>query len=1089
MQEHSEFERHVNAASWKRAGLTACLFALFGIIFYAVTAPHTAYPGYSAVSIGELSGLDVAPDLSRPLFRFLAPLWAGCFKSLGTAFGFNLLAALLGGFLLGAIPWCVWFWVYRLIGLETESEGDAKAATLAGIATGLAMLFSLPIWTASTRFNPAIADLAAFTLAFILLSWYTRSEKWIWLALASLILGVASAESLYVLLPTPLVILFAGRIEWIIAGDRIRPSFWRSIMLAPAGYLADHGWAIYQGVSANSIQDTFSTAIPHVIEIIRSQYYTFLSFFEHGYIPILATSFVLMAVVILFCHWTFQGEVRRSILFLGPILSLIACYALYNATGTAWMACGETGRFPVWTAASACIAFGFMAAYWRVLPTLVTGNEESDFDEDEGPSLKQSAFRQKVSQLILALLMSSLAISSIFNLFRYRKHDGDFADFAANRILENREGRDWIFSDGILDANLLILAHDRGEAIQLFSPYRANDHRYIETLTTRLKKSLSEHIWLRAEPLLHQNLILFMEELFASMSEIHTRLICLQGSDLWHSIKLLPKVETFFVGGIPADRKAQRADRETLVAIWNEIADLMAIESEKAPFLPSEKLRNALRRKISLEVNNYGTELEDQGEENEAFEIYQLACRFNPDNVSALLNLVHLAEMRTIHPEQLPAFQKRVLEIVKDRTLRYPLWALSRHCGYIRNYKVFQGRGLTWACSSSPASTLETLRQAQNRRIDPKDDTILTFSLALAQAAAGNFDESLSGYREILDKDPKNLAAISGTTRILYRQGKIQEALTVLENSAKAGLSQLTLRSEWALYYLMNGDFDRALPLVSDPELWKQNPAMVSILGFILLKRGELDQVENVILPKMDKLLTGTDVYFTHLLRGQLNMAKGPSHYKNARAFFHRALQNRPDVHAILDEILKLDCALDDYQAAEITSLRILRNHPEHAHANYVIGTLRLSTCNLAEADHYLAEAIKHATNFFEAYNNYAEVLIRRSRFDHAREIALKATEMAPRNGNAWAVLADAQIHMGQKELAKASIAKAHELNPIEIRYAFIDARIAKAEHDRAGFDAAIQKLKGSTLSLIERQDLSELENWDTNPAPIQLSL
>ena len=145
-----------------------------------------------------------------------------------------------------------------------------------------------------------------------------------------------------------------------------------------------------------------------------------------------------------------------------------------------------------------------------------------------------------------------------------------------------------------------------------------------------------------------------------------------------------------------------------------------------------------------------------------------------------------------------------------------------------------------------------------------------------------------------------------------------------------------------------------------------------------------------------------------------------------------------------------------------------------------MIGTLRLSTCNLPEAEHYLAESVKHATNFFEAYNNYAEVLIREKRFDQAREIALKATELAPQNGNAWAILADAQIQAGQKELAKTSIGKAHQLNPLEIRYAFIDARIAKADNNRAAFDEAIRKLKNYPLSLVERQDLAELEKWDT---------
>ena len=89
----------------KRMSWTAALLA--GVL-YCLTVCETAFPGRSAQWIAQLSGLDVRATFERPLLFILGSFVKSLPLPGSLALRFNLLAAIFGAVLVGAIFRVVW---------------------------------------------------------------------------------------------------------------------------------------------------------------------------------------------------------------------------------------------------------------------------------------------------------------------------------------------------------------------------------------------------------------------------------------------------------------------------------------------------------------------------------------------------------------------------------------------------------------------------------------------------------------------------------------------------------------------------------------------------------------------------------------------------------------------------------------------------------------------------------------------------------------------------------------------------------------------------------------------------------------------
>ena len=88
-----------------------------------------------------------------------------------------------------------------------------------------------------------------------------------------------------------------------------------------------------------------------------------------------------------------------------------------------------------------------------------------------------------------------------------------------------------------------------------------------------------------------------------------------------------------------------------------------------------------------------------------------------------------------------------------------------------------------------------------------------------------------------------------------------------------------------------------------------------------------------------------------YMVRGYILKHNGPKDYLTARGAFLRALKLNKNLTAIQEEVLRLDDALGVPAFSEQDAKVVLRQNPEHAFANYLLGTVRLSRGELDKAE------------------------------------------------------------------------------------------------------------------------------------------
>ena len=84
------------------------------------------------------------------------------------------------------------------------------------------------------------------------------------------------------------------------------------------------------------------------------------------------------------------------------------------------------------------------------------------------------------------------------------------------------------------------------------------------------------------------------------------------------------------------------------------------------------------------------------------------------------------------------------------------------------------------------------------------------------------------------------------------------------------------------------------------------------ILAYATMDQGKFDEVENVILPRMEKIVGTADDYNILVTRGRLFQAKGQPFFPQAREAFLRAARLRPDYPDVMHHVLQLDRQMQD---------------------------------------------------------------------------------------------------------------------------------------------------------------------------------
>ena len=1029
--------------NWLFAGALAAAAA---ILYFASLAGY-AFPGESAQLMVYWKGLDVPDAPVYPLMAFFAKLLGGG----------NLIAPVCGVvstvllFLLVSA-----FIAARVTGEGAETQKGPVSLVAAFTAT-VVFVLTPAVRSSATHLEPKLFDfmwaLAAFALS--LPFFRLKSMPSVFAILLGVMVGLGACDtSLFVmLLPfylalvcfvssaagrkpyIPLflvlaafvvsVVVFLGQVE-LPVGDYLK-----SVAREMSSYTAVPGWMFIA---------IFAT-LPFVTALFSS-----------------ASAFSEKPGIV---QWTFHAAMTFvAILAVATSLSPSAIMEPY-------------GRFPVATSAFAACLSGYLAAYWW--------------------------HRRKSPVALVAggIFSFVLLVTCGWNLFTFDGDRGAFADQVARRVVEDLGGRRWFVSDGTLDSHVKLVAEDAGKEVHVVALSRDLDEKYLAKLADIVRL---EGIGGAKNGELQLSLTLgvlpFLQDWFASDPEAAKGVAIWGAPDIWYSANIVPVPEFLFFG---ADEK--RVPDWTAWAAFDKILEAPkgwgSYHDRKATD-PLDRLRFSLRRHVGFVANNRGVWLQDKHRDDDAWKMYELVLNdIDHDNICAIFNEVGMVGAK--HPQAVAKqrdLERMLRAAVDDTNRRYILWRLGTYYGYIRNPDVFVRLGHAWARSGRPGDALSQIRRAIDFVPTDKRSVLLNMMAAL-YASDNKQKQSRQIYESILAKNSRDHDALIGMMRLELLDGNSAKALEFLQRAAESSGEGKRAKIELAMVAMMKNNLDEAKNLVkkatdSDPkdlQCW-------SLLAAVTIQQIDAEkdakkraamqkELENVILPTMEKQSGGVHDYYIQATRGFVLLKKGEEKRREARDAFLAASKARPDVTATQNLVLGLDISMDDKDGAETHAKDVLRRNRSAPLANYVMGSLALGRGELDDAVLYLHKAADAAQPVPLALNDIAEALRRRQEYAEAERYARKAVQAAPSLYVAWETLGAVLMDQGKNlDEAESCIRKACDLSKAkngheaDIRMLISLARVQLKRGDKQHAKVSIRKVQNriSELSAFERREFEEVK-------------
>ncbi len=1093
MADNNMVERGLGMRLW----LCSIGASLVALVIYSLTLAGYVFPGESAHLFTQWMGLDA---LEAPLH----PIWGGIVKAVGgaswpttMAIRMNLVSLVCGVLSAGLLCGLVGFFVYNTIDQEDALKLARGCSVLAGLVAAFTFIFSTAIWQPSTHLEYRLFDVFLALLVFAL---YMPALRWPkLLPFFSLVIAAGAAAGLVesvIFLPLMPMYLFllvvvsvkagrkfylpvgiflaAGTICYILFMNSVAGDYLRLPEAAAGGY-----------DGASVVWQKNWTSFTHEMRL----WFTrpgWLYIFVLAVLPFVACGFA--AVRGLNNERTWSQYVFHTAI---TILMIIATATPLSPESVL----RPFGISPVATSTLVAAVCGYLAAYWYLLARIPLPAVE--FDKVE-PVI---VIGRKVAPFAAGAFASLLVLTALVNAFACSRDRGAFADICAGEIIDRLGDRTWIVTDGMLDDHLRTVAATRGKELNFICLHRDMDDAYL--------KEFAELVKAKGLKAGHANLALsiqlgvlpFLQDWFAGDQTVENQTAIFGVPDFWYMAERVPVPECMFFGGTKNIKSVDGAKAKAdFLAFWKKMEPVLHSEKNKGSRAirdednPVDAMRLQLRRHVGFIANNLGVALQDLGMDADAFDLYELVLKtIDCDNICALFNEFEMARAgvkeAVAHKSEI---ERQLKAIVDDPQRRYLLWSLSRYYGYIRSPEIFARMGYAWARSGQTGNAIAQVQRAIN--FVPADRQAGLLNMMAAIYASGNLaHKSSEVYKQVLAKDANNHDALMGLTRLSLQKGALDEAKGYLAKAVKAASNKETSGFDWALLHLMNNDLAAArLALQKVTDIQPKSLQAWSLLAGVLLqqidqakdetaKKKIFQELDDVILPKMETIADSPRDYFVQMTRALVWMRKGRAFQKQARDALVVASSSRPDINVVGDMILNLDIAMDDGESAEKHARQILRQDRNNKLANYVMGSLRLKEGDYMMAETFLRLSVKAERPIAAAQNDLAEVLRRLQRYDEAEKFARDAVKTAPELYVAWETLGSSLLDQN-KDLAEAekcvrkAISLSKEKNQIDdLRMLITLARVQIAKGDLGRARTTLRTLR-NRQSELSKYDLGELE-------------
>ncbi len=1107
------FKKYLFATPWHLIRFFIPLTAVVPFIVYYMTVFGHVYPGLSAYLTASAAGLCQPDDLAHPFFTlvtravatlpyFSLPLRLNLFSAVCgaiTVASFYLFTARMvfvcacedSGGAMAALPPRT-----RELGDDTRDKDEttfslnsdgsisipasvlahnrrvSHAAVLGGLGAAVALAFCAPFWLVSTRLYPFTFDLMLFFTILNLLVSYDQRERLMSLFLGAFLLAACCVESPLFLLLLPIGGLFLLR-SMILNQQATAFKVLTALLMGMAGALIACA-ALWKAAELCSV-----IAVPAPRPILRVFQATVMQE-AISWIPSYGWSYIFVQVLfptaIALFVFTFSFHKRTTVFFLSQ-LALTVCLvpSLLNLRISPWGIARSTSKVPVFSYVIIALLAGLMIAVWRLMHEMFKEKIDDDLDYYE---YRDNPLVCRIGSSLCWPLLFLICVVPFRSFTDIDPRDGTFADTVTEAIYRELGPRDWVVNAHLLQYHLMIRAFQDGRNLRFISTDAASESYDAAQLTACIQEDASfdpyRYRLLNAADLSPAS---FLREWLQHETNAYQRVVLFTSPELWRANGFMALPTGFFLSGLP---HTTPVDAVALLARHKAFVETMR------PYLFPEasdnirlfgSMRAALRRQLAFMANELGFLLASQNHVAEAEEVLQQAEPLAPNNLCILLNRYHLAKLLSAQSATLSGIEGRLRDIpqqvntflLKADTLQAEYGTLINpdDLEYVR--KNYWGKAATFRhlVISSPALRAEPLTALRDKKRE-------LYQTITQHIDTFEFEDAERQLNLLLDLDDKDRFALLNKARIAIEQKNLPEAGLWIDLAKENGAKPAELIWHDAAILILNGKLAEARALLntvipvtpSDIRLW-------GLLGDILLRQGEYPELENRVFPALRSATSKKEHYLMYMVRGYILKHNGPKDYSSARTAFLKALSLNKNLTAIREEVLLLDDALNVPAFCEQDAKMVLRQNPEHALANYLLGSVRLSRGELEKAEDLFTRSLENERNA-PAYAGLGAVMLEKNKLDAAEKLLRRAAELDPSRAFTWNTLARVFLASDRLDEASQALDKAVKSRPndLDIRLTLIRLRIKQKQFEEAA-------------SLVS--DL--LENEDLLPPPIALQL
>jgi tetratricopeptide (TPR) repeat protein len=284
---------------------------------------------------------------------------------------------------------------------------------------------------------------------------------------------------------------------------------------------------------------------------------------------------------------------------------------------------------------------------------------------------------------------------------------------------------------------------------------------------------------------------------------------------------------------------------------------------------------------------------------------------------------------------------------------------------------------------------------------------------------SGKTEEAEACYLAAVEKDPADFNALYGLTILMINKNELQKAEAWLDraSSSKNVISSAILYPTILIAIHKDDKLQAEKLLKEATQKYPEDERFWKLRAFFLLKQGDFRAVRHQLLPEMTKALKDPEHYLIHIVRGLMLKQQGPAFYREARISLLKGLSLNASMTETWDTVLQLDMMIGNLELMEGDIQHLLILQPDHAHANYMKGSIQLKRGKLQSAEDFIRRSIEKMPTAV-ACNDLAELLRRQKKLKEAKEFAHQAIELDPKLPNARATLA-AILTDAEKEVSK----------------------------------------------------------------------